>query len=168
MATTMEIIQGISQAVANKHDGAREDNGKGHEFQKIGLRREEPTPITDTRIIDGFGVSIGGHQLKLHYQSQINLKEVHQRGFEDDITDTMEQCIAFVKREYKKITKQGLKLKMVGEPVIRVEHMNRVRSWVTAYCIYDIDGIDKPEDDTYNKRIKDTEKYWTNFDKGKK
>jgi len=167
MATTMEIIQGISQAVANKHDGSREDQGKG-DFQKIGLRREEPTPFNDRRLIDGFGVSIGGHQLKLHYQSEIALREVYEKKFEDEITDILEQCISFVKKEYRKITKKGLVLKMVGEPVIRVEHMNKIRSWITAYCIYDIEGLEKPEDETYEKRIKATEKYWNNFDKGKK
>lgn len=160
----MEIIQGISQAVANKHHGSREDDGKG-EFQDIGLRRDEVVPFTDRGIMDGFGVSIGGNKLKLHYQSEISLKEVYQKKFEDEITDVMEQCIAFVKKEYRKATKSSLSLKMVGEPVIRVEHMNKVRSWVTAYCIYEVAGLEKPEDETYEKRLKATEKYWNNLDK---
>ena len=100
MATTLEIIQGISQAIANKHDGSREDGGKG-DLQKIGLRREEEVPFTDRRLIDGFGVTMGGNQLKLHYQSEIHLKEVYQKKFEEEINDILENCISFIKKEYK-------------------------------------------------------------------
>ena len=38
MATTLEIINGISQVLANTYDGALDESG---EPVKIGLRREE-------------------------------------------------------------------------------------------------------------------------------
>ena len=38
MATTLEIIDGISQVLANTYDGALDESG---EPVKIGLRREE-------------------------------------------------------------------------------------------------------------------------------
>ncbi len=166
MATTLEIIQGISQAVANKHDGAREDDGKG-DFQKIGLRRDKEVPFTDRRLIDGFGVSMNGNKLKLHYQSEIHLKEVYETKFEQEISDTLDECIKFLKKEYKRNTKNSLGLKMVGEPVIRVEHMNKVRSWVTAYCIYEIEGIEKPNKlgDTFEKRLDKKVKNWLGIGK---
>ena len=44
MATTLEIIRGISQAAANGYDGALDDNG---ERISIGLKRDEGDPITD-------------------------------------------------------------------------------------------------------------------------
>jgi hypothetical protein len=43
--------------------------------------------------------------------------------------------------------------------------MNKVRSWVTAHCLYEIEGIKPSEDDTFEKRIKATEKYWNDFSK---
>lgn len=164
--STLEIIQGISQAVANKHDGSREDDGKG-EFQKIGLRREEETPFTDRRLMDGFGVSINGNKLKLNYHSEIHIKEVYGNKFEDKIVDIMEQCVSFLKKEYKKVTKNTLSLKKIGEEQIRVEHMNKVRSWVTAYCLYEIAGIEKPDKlgDTFEKRLDKKVKDWLGLSK---
>ena len=155
MATTLEIVQGISQALANKHHGSREDDGKG-EFQKIGLRREQPISIHDRRMMDGFGANIQGNKLKLSYQSEISLKEVYGNRFEQDIGDMIGECISFLKKEYKKITKSDLSLKMVGEPHVRVEHLNKFRSWVVAHCIYEIGGIkaesnEKKEDDKFKK-----------------
>ena len=62
MATTLEIIRGISQAAANAYDGARDENG---DPISIGLKREEGDPITDSRIMDGFGVRLHGDLLKI-------------------------------------------------------------------------------------------------------
>ena len=42
MATTLEILDGISQVLANSYDGAQDDSG---ESIKIGLRREEGNPL---------------------------------------------------------------------------------------------------------------------------
>ena len=50
MATTLEIINGISQVLANSYDGALDESG---EPVKIGLRREEGNPLIDHRVIDG-------------------------------------------------------------------------------------------------------------------
>ena len=44
MATVLEIVRGISQAMSNTHDGALDENG---EPVKIGLRREEEVTIND-------------------------------------------------------------------------------------------------------------------------
>ena len=163
----IKILNGISQAVSNKFHGSREDDGKG-DVQKIGLRREEEIPFTSKGIIDGFGVSISGNKLKLSYHSEISLKEVYGKKFEEKITDVMEQCITYLKKEYKKYTKKTLGLKMIDEPVINVEHMNRIRSWVTAACLYEVEGLEKnPKDETFENRMKDTEKYWNAFNKKK-
>ena len=51
MATTLEIINGISQVLSKKYDGALDEND---EPIKIGLKREEGDPILDSRIMDGF------------------------------------------------------------------------------------------------------------------
>ena len=44
MAEIIDVIKGIHQAAANSFDGSG--------INRTGLRREEPTPITDKRIMD--------------------------------------------------------------------------------------------------------------------
>ena len=68
MATTLEIVRGISQVMANSYDGALDDNG---EPIKVGLKREEGHNINDSRIMDGFKVSFHGPQLCIHYHAEI-------------------------------------------------------------------------------------------------
>jgi hypothetical protein len=46
MATTLEIINGISQALARGYDGALDEDGNP---VKIGLHREEGEPLLDSR-----------------------------------------------------------------------------------------------------------------------
>ena len=57
MSTTLEIINCISQVLANTYDGALDESG---EPVKIGLRREEGNPLVDPRVMDGFGASVSG------------------------------------------------------------------------------------------------------------
>ena len=82
MATTMEIVRGISQVMANSYDGALDEKG---EPIKVGLKREEGDPIVDSRVMDGFKVSFMGTQLCIHYHAEIKLKEVYANNFESDL-----------------------------------------------------------------------------------
>ena len=68
MATTLEIIRGISQAAANAYDGAH-DEGASHDgvARPVGLKREEGHLINDSRVIDGFGVKFMGNRLCITY-----------------------------------------------------------------------------------------------------
>ena len=108
MATTLEIIRGISQAAANGYDGARDENG---EPISIGLKREEGNPIIDSRVMDGFNCRMHGDLLCLTYQSEIHLRDVHDKNFESDIEQTIQDIANFLKKEYKKITKNALTLR---------------------------------------------------------
>jgi hypothetical protein len=139
MATTMEIVRGISQVMANSHDGALDENG---EPIKVGLKREEGHPIHDSRVMDGFKVSFHGNQLCIHYHSEIKLKDVYANGFESDLEQMIEDIASFIKKEYKKITGNALSLKKVGEVDAIVQNTSRVRTWVQAKCYYDIGGLD--------------------------
>lgn len=162
-SNTLEIIQGISQAVANSQDGAHVDDGKGEKYQTLGLRREEFVDFRDRRLVDGFKIGFGGNVLILSYQSEISLKEVYGNKFEDGIIDMLEQCISFIKKEYKKNTKKSLGLKMIGEPEVNVEHMNKIRSWVHAKAFYTIEGIDlhlDPLEKTWQKRLSTQTRKW--------
>ena len=107
MATTLEIINGISQVLSNSYDGAFDDTG---EPVKIGLRREEGNPLVDARIMDGFGANIAGERLHIKYHVELPLKEVHSNGFEGEMESMVEKVKSFIQKEYKKVTKSSLSL----------------------------------------------------------
>ena len=73
MATTYEIVRGISQAMTRAYDGAHDENG---EPVKIGLKREEGNPLIDKRVMDGFGVKFHGNRLMITYHAEIMLKDI--------------------------------------------------------------------------------------------
>ena len=135
MATTMEIVRGISQVMANSYDGALADKG---EPIKVGLKREEGNPLIDSRVMDGFKVSFYGNQLCIHYHSEIKLKDVYANGFESDLEQMIEDIASFIKKEYKKITGSALTLTKVGELDALVQNTSRIRTWVQAKCYYNI------------------------------
>ena len=94
MATTMEIVRGISQVLANSYDGALDDKG---EPIKVGLKREEGHPILDSRVMDGFKVTFHGNQLRISYHSEVKLKDVHAKGFESDLEKMIADIAKFLK-----------------------------------------------------------------------
>ena len=142
MATTMEIVRGISQVMANTYDGALDDKG---EPIKVGLKREEGHPINDSRVMDGFKVSFHGNQLCIHYHAELKLKDVYANGFESDLEQMIADIASFLKKEYKKVTKNALTLKADGEVDAIVQNTSRVRTWVQASQYFDIGGL---SDDT--------------------
>jgi len=139
MATTMEIVRGISQVMANSHDGALDDKG---EPIKVGLKREEGHPIHDSRVMDGFKVSFHGNQLCIHYHAELKLKDVYAKDFESDLEQMIADIAKFIKKEYKKITGNALTLKSTGEVDSIVQNTSRVRTWVQAKQYFDIGGVD--------------------------
>ena len=142
MATVYEIVQGLSQAAANAYDGARDDKG---ELIEIGLRREDGDPILDKRVMDGFNVRFYGNMMCLTYQSEIQLKEVYAKGFENEINQKLGAIASFLKKEYRKINKESVQLTEEGETDINAESVSRHRSWVIAKRHYKIGGIDKEQ-----------------------
>lgn len=151
MATVYEIIQGLSQAAANAYDGALTEDG---EALKAGLKREEGDPILDKRVMDGFNVRFSGNKMILSYMSEVLLKDVHQNGFEDDVTRQLSEVVSFLKKEYRKITGDSVTLTQDSEVDIRVENSSRVRTWLTACQYYSVGGLDEamgvkaPSEDT--------------------
>ena len=149
----MEILRGLQQAAHNAHDGALDDEGKP---VKIGLRREKGSYLSGNRLMDGFNVKLQDNKMILNYQSEILMKEVHDKKFEDNIGDTMDEVIKWLKKEYKKVTGEAISLKMKGKPVITVESTSRIRSWVVAQCVYEIKGLKSgAEKHDVDKAIKD-------------
>ena len=150
MATVYEIIQGLSQAAANAHDGALDENG---EAVKVGLQREEGRPLIDKRVMDGFNVTFYGNMLCLGYHSEVQLREVYANGFEQEVEQQIADIVKFLKKEYKKITGSGVTLTKAGEIDVRVENSSRIRSWVTAKMHYKIGGL--AEDMAYSQPSED-------------
>lgn len=168
MATTLEIINGISQAMANTHDGALDENGDPVETGF--LRREEEVTIHDRRLIDGFSVALYGSQLCLKYHSEMRLKEVHDSNFESDMESMLKKCAGFLKKQYKTVTGNALSLKANGDPDIMVQSTSRVRSWVQAKQHFDIGGMDESTENIKAEsedRLDDAIKNWLAIGKDK-
>jgi hypothetical protein len=139
MATTLEIINCISQVLANTYDGALDEKG---EPVKIGLRREEGNPLVDRRVMDGFGAHISGDRLHIKYHSEIPLKEVHSNDFEGEMESMVEKVKAFIQKEYKKIKKSALSLSEPSEVDVLVEYVSRIRCSVKVHKCYRIGAIE--------------------------
>ncbi len=138
MATTLEIINGISQVVANSHDGATDADG---EPIKIGLRREEGDPLLDERIMDGFGAYVSGDRLHIKYHCEPLLKEVHSSSYESEIDSMVENVKSFIQKEYRKVTGESLSLSAPSEVDILVEYISRIRVSVKAHKCWKIGSI---------------------------
>jgi hypothetical protein len=161
MATTLEIINGISQVLANSYDGALDESG---EPVKIGLRREEGNPLIDHRIMDGFGANISGDRLHIKYHTEIPLKEVHSNGFEGEMESMVEKVKSFIQKEYNKVMKSSLSLSDPSEVDVLVEYISRVRCSVKVHKCYKIGGLEsennkpdsseRPTDPAFEKMVK--------------
>ena len=112
----LEIVQGLAQAAANAYDGSHDERFvQDGEAKKVGLRREEGCPIMDKRVNDGFSVKFMGHQMCIHYQSDIMLKEIYKGGFETEMERMINEIKKFLQTEYRKITGNGVTLTKAGE-----------------------------------------------------
>ena len=138
MATTLEIIDCISQVLANTYDGALDESG---EPVKIGLRREEGNPLVDQRVMDGFGASVAGDRLHIKYHAEIPLKEVHASDFEGEMESMVEKVKSFIQKEYKKIKKSALGLSDPSEVDVLVEYISRIRCSVKVHKCWTIGGV---------------------------
>ena len=140
--TTLEIIQGLSQAASNAYDGSHDERFvREDETLSMGLKRESGCPLNDSRVIDGFSVKFYDNKMCLSYQSDILLKDVYANKFAEDIDSQMNQIKKFLQKEYKKITGNSVTLTKEGESDVLVQSVSRVRSFVNARQHYKISGI---------------------------
>lgn len=133
-----KILQGISQAMARAHDGARGHDG---ERVKIGLKREVDNYEVETRQMDGFGIKLLQNQLIINYSAELTMRELHDPKWEDEIESRIEDIAKFLKKEYRRFMGNALSLKRVGECRILVQDINRHRQQVNASCKYEIGGL---------------------------
>ena len=157
MASILEVVNGISQAIHAKHHGGAE----------VGLKREsedlvQGVSIYDPRMIDGFGIQYQGNMLILKYHSEMPLTKVHDKNFETDIRRTMKDIITFIKSEYKKVTKKSLDLTEHGDVNVLVQSANRRTAYVNAtqsYQIGNVEGYNK-QDSKPEQSYADIAKRW--------
>lgn len=142
-STTLQIIQGLSQAAANVYDGVHDERFTlDGQVRNAGLRREEGCPLMDKRVNDGFSVKFYGNKICINYQSDIRLQEIHRsKDYEGDIVRQLTEIKKFLQKEYKAITGKSVTLTADGEPKILVQSTSRVRSFVQAYQHYKISGV---------------------------
>lgn len=140
----LDVIEGISQVLMQTYDGARDKDG---EPIKVGLKRENGSPCLDSRIMDGFKARVQGENLIITYQSEILLKDVHDKKFEENLEQMIENISKYIKKEYKNITGQSLTLTKVKEIPMKaiVQRTSNIRVWVQSTCAYKIGGIDLKE-----------------------
>jgi len=138
MSNIADIVKGINQAAANAHDGAIDAEG---EPLDIGLERNKSVPISDRRIMDGFGVTVSGTTMRVNYTRELPSKDVADNKLKSKIENSIEEVTKFLKKEYKNLTGEALKLKKKGQLEMgNVQSTSRVRSWVQAHCEYEIQG----------------------------
>jgi hypothetical protein len=156
----LEVIRAIGQAAANAYDGALDDKG---EPIVVGLSRDVGNPTLDSRIVDGFKVKMVGQQLMISYQSDVFLKDVHDKNFENDLERKMGDIASYLKKEFKKITKKALNLKSLGDVDALVQQTSRVRVFVVAtkrYEVGNLSSVDAVEGDT---TLKNTTRNFQDF-----
>jgi hypothetical protein len=161
MATTLEIINGISQVLSNSYDGALDEKGAP---VTIGLRREEGNPLIDARVMDGFGAHIRADRLHIKYHTEIPMKEVHSNNFESEMESMVEKVKSFIQKEYKKTMKSALTLSDPSEVDVLVEYISRVRCSIKVHKCYKIgdlqsetntpDSNARPTDPAFEKMVK--------------
>ena len=134
-STTLEIIQGLSQAAANVYDGVHDERFTlDGQVRSAGLRREEGCPLMDKRVNDGFSVKFYGNKICINYQSDIRLKDIYNtKDYEGDIVRQLNEIKKFLQKEYKAITGNSITLTADGEPKILAQSTSRVRSFIQAY-----------------------------------
>ena len=143
-STTLEIIQGLSQAAANSYDGSHDSRTSyDGEERRVGLQREIGCPIMDKRVMDGFSVKFYANKMCINYQSDILLREVYAQDFESEIERRLNEVKNFLQKEYRAITGKSVTLSADGEVQVIVQSTSRVRSFVQAYQHYKISGIEE-------------------------
>ena len=160
--TTLEIIQGLSQAAANAYDGSQDEKySLDGEARKIGLKREEGDPIIDSRVVDGFNVRMSGPILTISYQSDIKLKDVYAGDIEADVEEMIQNVANFLKKEFKKITGDALTLTAEGDVDVLVQNTSKVRVFVVGKRNYkvgnlaDVIEVGLPSEERLDKSIRD-------------
>ena len=149
MATTLEIVRGIKQAMANAYDGAHDARFVDGEdlVKKIGLRREEGCPIMDSRAMDGAFVKVHGSVLYVYYHTEVTSKEAHNHKLTSEIEQRLADIVKYLKSEYRKINSESLSLGKGMDLDINVEPISRRRVSIMGCQGFPIKGMGEDVED---------------------
>lgn len=170
MATVLEIVQGISQVLANTYDGAMDEG----ERKQTGLKRDMEYDIKDKRVLDGFTVKMhSGNKLCVMYTTEVLAKEViESKGkYEDSLLETVADIVAYIKKEYRKVTGNSLSLKEIKDtpPEFSMMQTSLVRTEVKVRVDYEVDGLgSQEEEDKFRAGNQEKYKKWLELASDKK
>jgi hypothetical protein len=145
--TITDIVAAIHQAATDAMDHPY--NGK-----EAGLERDEGNKITDSRVIDGFKVSVTGNILTIAYNRQVPLKKAKEEKYEQELENMLAQLASFIKKEFKNKTGKSLTLKDAGDMEAIFQNLSNKRSMVLAKKAYEIGNIKLENDDIKSEREK--------------
>ena len=131
MATVMEVIQHISQAISEKQQGGK----------VFGLKREDPKAIFtlhDRNVMDGFNIQFCGNQIILKYHAEHPITDIHKKNFDADVERTLAEVVKHLKENYNVYAKEVLQLKESGETKILVQTANRRTAYVNAMKTFEV------------------------------
>ena len=159
----MEIIQGLSQVVANSYDGARDEEGKRKE---TGLKRDEEVSIKDKRVVDGFTIKMhSGNKMCVAYTTEVLASDLlESKGkYEDMLLQNVADIVSYIKKEFKKVTGSSLSLTEIKEtpPKVSVMQTSRIRTEVKMLVDYEIGGLE----DTFAEKDSQKEKILKGMEK---
>ncbi len=158
MANILDVVQTIQNIVGQKgYDGALDEEGNP---VKIGLKREVDNVVTDSRLVDGFGVRFQGDKMILSYSSECTIKQVQKTNFEDIVEQNLADIISFIQKEYRGAAGKNLRLTKEGEADILVQKMSNFRTWYQSSCIYKIGGAEGVLEEDQPKDINESIKKW--------
>ena len=132
MADISEVLAGLQQAAANAYDGGEET---------VALKREEGNPLLDFRVNDDFKVRFQGNKLYVTYSVELPRKEYHERDFDLNLQQTIEDLASYLKKEYKKVTGNSVSLSKDGDMDADLEYISNIKVLVKATCPYKISGL---------------------------
>tara|TARA_R110000824_G_scaffold92754_3_gene224757 strand:- start:849 stop:1247 length:399 start_codon:yes stop_codon:yes gene_type:complete len=132
MADISEVLAGLQQAAANAYDGGEETGA---------LKREEGNPLLDFRVNDDFKVRFQGNKLYVTYSVELPRKEYHERDFDLNLQQTIEDLVSYLKKEYKKVTGNSVSLSKDGDMDSDLEYISNIKVLVKATCPYKISGL---------------------------
>lgn len=171
-ATVLEIIQGLSQVMANSYDGAVDQEGNKKE---TGLKRDEEVAIRDKRVIDGFKVKLhGANKLCIMYTTEVLARDLlESKGkFEDMLLQNVADIASYIKKEYRKVTGKALSLKELKDPKPELEviQTSRIRTEVKVFCHYEIGNVEDTfaEKDSYREKMLKAVEKWTSLSTDKR
>lgn len=137
----LEIIRGLSRAAGDLYDGALDAEGKP---LQIGLKREDLLS-TNRKMIDGAKVTFVGDKIRVGYETEIKLRDVHKNGakaFQSEIDEVIQKVVNFLKKNYRVYAKKSVALTPdEDESSIKIEYISRSKVLCSAYRHYKIGGL---------------------------